>query len=77
MFLSDPVNAEPKDKDKKGWGIWGWGKKAGRKGSVSSLAPSVAASVAVEDDEWRRGDGGSAPSYRAIFLATVSVLTLS
>lgn len=25
-----------------------------------------------EDETWRKGDGGSSPSYRAIFLATVS-----
>jgi hypothetical protein len=25
-----------------------------------------------EDDLWRKGDGGSSPGFRAIFLATVS-----
>jgi len=66
--------------DKKGWGIFGWAKKPSRKGSIASLAPSITGSGAVpaldtvDDDnhEWRRGDGGSAPSFRAIFLATVS-----
>jgi hypothetical protein len=67
---------DQKDGNKKGWGIFGWAKKPHRKGSVSSLTPSMSGLVPslepVEDDEWRRGDGGSAPSFRAIFLATVS-----
>ena len=25
-----------------------------------------------DEEAWRRGDGGSSPSYRSIFLATVS-----
>ncbi|KAK8854964.1 hypothetical protein IAR55_003704 [Kwoniella newhampshirensis] len=56
-----------------------------RKGSIGSIASSVhvpsspivqqsaseSALVDEEDEEgWRRGDGGSSPSFRAIFLAT-------
>ncbi|CAK9779640.1 TBC-domain-containing protein [Cutaneotrichosporon oleaginosum] len=46
------------------WGMnmWGWR----RRKSNASLAPSAV----EEEDEWRRGDGGSTPSFRAIFLAT-------
>jgi hypothetical protein len=29
-------------------------------------------STGDDEDSWRRGDGGSSPSFRAIFLATVS-----
>ncbi|TXT10778.1 hypothetical protein VHUM_02283 [Vanrija humicola] len=35
-----------------------------------SVTPSVAVVDEDEDDEWRHGDGGSTPSFRAIFLAT-------
>nr|XP_031860049.1 uncharacterized protein CI109_004412 [Kwoniella shandongensis]KAA5527121.1 hypothetical protein CI109_004412 [Kwoniella shandongensis] len=66
--------------------VWNASKKSRpRKGSIGSIASShhVVASPAVqqlpsesavmdEDDEenWRKGDGGSSPAFRAIFLAT-------
>lgn len=66
------VQLDKDGKDKRGWGIWTWSKKPGRKGSVGSLTPSMASGMTPEDEEWRKGDGGSVPSFRAIFLATVS-----
>lgn len=66
-------------------GLWVWNKKARRKGSVGSLAslasgmpgPSSLAQVRDhsdedEDEAWRKGDGDNPPSFKAIFLATVS-----
>lgn len=36
--------------------------------------PPENALMEEEDDEaWRKGEGGSCPAYRAIFLATVSL----
>ncbi|KAK4689732.1 small G protein signaling modulator 3, partial [Tremellales sp. Uapishka_1] len=65
-------------------GLWAWSgnkKPRPRKGSVGSVvshqAP-VAAEAPAEidvDDNWRKGDGGSPPSFRAIFLSTVSIPT--
>jgi hypothetical protein len=54
-----------------------------RKGSVGSVLSNVGTlgdvaesgtgetDTADEEDAWRKGDGGSSPGYRAIFLATV------
>ena len=42
---------------------------------VTSGSARVNESAIIDEDEdesWRRGDGGSPPSFRAIFLATVS-----
>jgi len=64
--------------------LWVWNKKARRKGSVGSLASFASAvpgssglaqvrnnSEEEEDEAWRKGDGESPPSFKAIFLATV------
>lgn len=69
-------------------GLWVWGNKKSsvtKKSSMGSIAsanrPVTPSSNAIprstpededEDETWRKGDGGSSPSYRAIFLATVS-----
>ncbi|GMK58448.1 hypothetical protein CspeluHIS016_0504800 [Cutaneotrichosporon spelunceum] len=47
------------------WGMNMWGWRPRRKSNAS-----VAPSTVEEEDEWRRGDGGSSPTLRAIFLAT-------
>ncbi|BEI79922.1 hypothetical protein CcaverHIS002_0104510 [Cutaneotrichosporon cavernicola] len=47
------------------WGMNMWGWRPQRKSNAS-----VAPSAVEEEDEWRRGDGGSTPALRAIFLAT-------
>lgn len=60
---SGPDLASPTAR-KWGMSMWGWR----RRKSNASLAPSAV----EEEDEWRRGDGGSTPAFRAIFLATVS-----
>lgn len=65
--------------------LWGWGgsgtaKKVSpkdRRGSISSLRAEIKAGNSVlendeDNEEWRKGDGGSSPAFRAIFLATVS-----
>lgn len=70
-------------------GLWVWGNKKNSvtkrssMGSVASVNQPVPPSPNAiprstpehedEDEAWRKGDGGSSPSYRAIFLATVSV----
>ncbi|KIR36411.1 hypothetical protein I352_01360 [Cryptococcus deuterogattii MMRL2647] len=67
-------------------GLWVWGNKKSsvtKKSSMGSIAsanrPVTPSSNAIprstpededEDETWRKGDGGSSPSYRAIFLAT-------
>ncbi|KIR80605.1 hypothetical protein I306_02059 [Cryptococcus gattii EJB2] len=67
-------------------GLWVWGNKKSsvtKKSSMGSIAsanqPVTPNSNAIprstpededEDETWRKGDGGSSPSYRAIFLAT-------
>jgi hypothetical protein len=69
-------------------GLWGWSgakKQRPRKGSIGSIASQKVQTTSIqhaleeaamtqEEDEqsWRKGDGGSPPSFRAIFLATVS-----
>lgn len=70
-------------------GLWIWGNKKSSVTKRSSMGSIVSANHPVppspnaiprstpehedEDETWRKGDGGSSPSYRAIFLATVSV----
>lgn len=68
-------------------GLWVWNKKQPkRKGSSGSLASFVSTQAGAQsgvarivreeeedvDAEWRKGDGGSSPAFKAIFLATVS-----
>lgn len=56
--------------------LWGWGgKKNGRRrdSSTSHAASQVDLPIPTEEEEWREGDGGSPPSFVAIFLATVSI----
>ncbi|OWZ43504.1 hypothetical protein C351_02880 [Cryptococcus neoformans c8] len=67
-------------------GLWIWGNKKSPVTKRSSMGSIVSANHPVppspnaiprstpehedEDETWRKGDGGSSPSYRAIFLAT-------
>jgi hypothetical protein len=54
------------------WG-WGGGKKNGKRrdSNTSYAASQVELPVPPEEEEWRKGDGGSPPSFVAIFLSTV------
>lgn len=59
--------------------LWGWGgaKKNGRRrdGSTSHVGTKTQLDLNVpippDEEEWRKGDGGSPPSFVAVFLATV------
>ncbi|XAO21799.1 hypothetical protein I312_100555 [Cryptococcus bacillisporus CA1280] len=67
-------------------GLWVWGNKKSSVTKKSSMGSIASANQSVtpssnailrstpededEDETWRKGDGGSSPSYRAIFLAT-------
>ena len=68
-------------------GLWVWNRKPKRKGSHTSIKSTTSATpsnqikdnwatqipnLEEETEPWRKGDGGSPPSFRAIFLATVS-----
>ena len=81
------VDMHGKRNNRSSWtsGLWVWNKpKPRRKGSFGSIMSqhtgTPVSSHAVlkgdveeqDEDGWRRGDGGSPPAFRAIFLATVS-----
>ncbi|KAL7423526.1 hypothetical protein Q5752_001106 [Cryptotrichosporon argae] len=74
--IKEAVGDGEADKQKAGWGFW-W-RKPVRKASGAASERSAPSRVdegdgdGDGDDEhaWRRGDGGSAPSFRAIYYAT-------